>query len=68
MLVAVRWCGVEVARLGVVLRRSAPEPTAAPTSAVESEGVMRQSRRGLAAQSLPRVLIKTSPRRLVSSR
>ena len=55
VLVAVRWCGVEVARLGVVLRSSTPEPTAAPTSAVESEGVMRQCRRGLAAQSLPRI-------------
>ena len=68
VLVAVRWCGVEVARLGVVLRSSTPEPTAAPTSAVESEGGIEQCRRGLAAQSLPRISIETSPRRTVSSR
>ena len=61
VLVAVRWCGVEVARLGVVLRRSTPEPTAAPTSAVESEGGIEQCRRGLEAQSLPRNSIETSP-------
>ena len=44
VLVAVRWCGVEVARLGVVFRSSTPEPTAAPTGAVESEGGIEQSR------------------------
>ena len=45
VLVAVRWCGVEVARLGVVLRSSTPEPTAAPTGAVRSEGGMDRCRR-----------------------
>ena len=39
-------CGVEVARLGVVFGRLTPEPTAAPTCAVESEGGIEQSRRG----------------------
>ena len=68
VLVAVRWCGVEVARLGVVFRRSTPEPTAAPTCAVESEGGIEQLRRGPEAQSLPRNSIETSPRRTVSSR
>ena len=55
VLVAVRWCGVEVAWLGVVSGSLTPEPTAAPTIAVESEGGEEQCRRGAAAQSLPRM-------------
>ena len=68
VLVAVRWCGVAVARSGVVFVRSTPEPTAAPTGAVGSEGGIEQCRRGAVAQSLPRISIKTSPRRTISSR
>ena len=41
--------------MGVVFVRWTPEPTAAPTCAVESEGGIEQCRRGTAAQSLPRM-------------